>query len=245
MTNNMEIVIGPKGLQARMVKSGVTHVKAVALRDVAAKLNQGTSVNFGLLPVNTRTSNVVGNHYIVGTELPPLKIDINVTNADGRSSVVKKVALPASLFVFVLTKTGQIYKQAKAFVFALENDRIILPKDKLFKMPLPNIYNIGDNRENEICWGDKQRQYDLQSLASAEGLVKTFFAAYFNSDLFGTNKTSPKFPWDKISSAENVKEYFQLLAGEPEFKREWLTPCSAPYATYTTAIETIMSSLRV
>lgn len=241
----MELIFGEKTIQARIVKDGVTYVKPVPLKDVAAKLTIGASVDFGLLPPNSRTIKTVGPHHIVGVELCSGKYPITVTNrSTGRTTKLASVPLPAAFFVFVLTKHGKMFKQSSAYVFALANDRIILAKDKLYKFPTPNVYNASDDRENQICWGNEEDRYDLPSLAGAESLVRNFFNAPFNSDLFGAQKTSPKFPWDKVSSIDRADEYFKLLEDQGEFKTEWLAPTTAPFANYETAIDTITASLR-
>lgn len=239
----MELIFGERGLQARIVKGGNTYVKPVALKDVAAKLSNGISVDFGLLPPNSRTISTVGPHHIVGVELGSGRYTLTVAR-DGKQTKISNVPLPAAFFVFVLTKTGKMFRQTKAYLFALGNDRIVLAKDKLYKFPVPNIYNNADNAENQICWGGDNELYDLPSLAGAESLVRTFFNAPFNHDLFGTDKLDPKFPWGKVSKPDRIDEFFKLLSEQPEFKTDWLAPTIPVYANYTTAINTITASLR-
>lgn len=204
--------------QISVTKGGVKHTKTVDFGELISLMQAHAVHDFGLLPPNTRYLATAGNNFTIAVEVPPGTRTVHV---GGETNKVEGVQLPAALFVFQLVRRAGVYLPSQIYVYGLKGDRLLFSTDELFVYPLPNIHH----EDNRICWGKNSTDLKLKSLAGVEGLIRTFFTAPFNSDLFDTKKLSHTFPWNKVSSPGdyNVKRYFEYLA-ENGFDRDWLRP---------------------
>jgi len=240
-STDLHLIIKPSGpaiLQRE--KGGVKDNKPVELAEVIAELGSGQDVRPGPFPPNTRNWAMSGTTRVVAVELPPGKRDIlTIRKSDGSCSqmVVKGAALPAAMFFFVMRQEGKGVRMQLAHMFAMQNDRMIMDQDRLFHYPTPNVYT-NTEKITQICWGPGV-DGTMPNLLGIEGLIQQFMTSVFNTDLFGTDKTSEQFPWDKIDNYLYVDQYFQLLSKESVFKSEWLLPAPAGYETIQKAFETI------
>ena len=127
------ISIRPEGTQLQIERDGATLVKDVDLKELAGKLNTNLAEDSELLPPNCRQRIRVGNNVLLMIEVPSGKRCLNVF--DGHAvKQVKDVAMPAALVAISLIKSPEGFRQNQAHIFALENDRVIFTKDKLYQM---------------------------------------------------------------------------------------------------------------
>lgn len=211
-------------------RGGQKHCKNVDFGELMAAMQQHSVHDFGLLPSNTRHLSVSGNNYTIMIEVPPGLRTLRIDNR-GKEEIVEKVPLPSALFAFSLLFRDGGYWFNNAWVYALEYDRLMLSTDRLFAYPTPNIHP----EDNRICWGQNDTKTKMKSLAGVEELVRTFFAAASNADLFNTEKLDKaKFPWDKVKSHDGIYDipgYYKFLASNG-FNKEWLRPLKGDCETF-------------
>lgn len=234
----VDISITPEATQVSYNENGVKHLKNVDLQELITLLNSNAVFDFGLLPPNCRYISSNGNAITVAVELPPGKRDLTLKYVEGDkeiSSRMEAVHMPAAMFVFQILRKDSKFHIKDVHLFAMDNDRLFFSKDKMFVYPLPNVYGYGEFYK--ICWGRSvvAEHMIIKSLAGVEGMVNKFITDPFNSDLFGTQITSEKFPWNKLK-IKDVKGYFEILRND--FKSEWLRPAEKEFATFDTMIKT-------
>ena len=211
----MQIEIESDFCRISLEKNGVKKQKLVSLGDLMDELSAYRATNFGLLPRNLRIMESQGNFLLMGLEFPALckTIVVDEYRSGGTRDVeIKEVNLPAGvLFVKMIRNPGGVMRHADSFLFALKGKRgISFNTDRLYKYPTPNVYDNG-----RICWGAVEIE-EVTHLSSVEGLVGSFFANKFNSDLFSGKLTS-EFRGGRTS----VTSYFKSLTKEV-FQDEWL-----------------------
>lgn len=195
-------------------KNGLKRQKLVSLGDLMDELSAYRSTNFGLLPRNIRIMESQGNMLLMGLEFPKSQRDIKLSRYGFNEDVedlVEGVHLPAGiLFIKLLREPGGVLRHLDSFMYAIKGKRVSFSSDRLYRYPTPNIYDNG-----RICWGQVDID-DMTHLSSVEGLVNSFFANHFNSDLF-TGKVTSSFP-----GSTNAETYFADLTSIESFKDEWL-----------------------
>lgn len=236
---SLGITLDKNGTQLEHMKDGVRHCKIVDLGELIAVLQSHAVHDFGMLPANTRHIATSGNSVTIAVEVPPGKRDLTVapTKRGERMETIKGIPLPAALFVFNFIKREGRFMMNTSYLFAMEKDRLLFSNDNLYIYPLPNVYP----KDNRICWGDNEQGEGIKTLAAVEGLVKTYFNAPFNLDLFETTKFNKTFPWNKIRDTDgyySVKNYFNYLV-ENGFDKTWLKSAGAKHNDFNTAIRNI------
>jgi len=211
----MKIEIESDYCKISLEKNGVLKQKLVSLGDLMDELSAYRSTNFGLLPRNLRIMESQGNFLLMGLEFPELSKRITIDEYRERGSVdvvLEDVKLPAGIFfIKLIREPGGVLRHADSFMFALRGKRgVSFGSDRLYKYPTPNIYDNG-----RICWGEVDIP-EMSHLSAVEGLVGSFFANKFNSDLFSGKVTS------EFTGKTSVTSYFTKLSKEERFKEEWL-----------------------
>lgn len=227
---SLNIRMDDNGAQVSIDKNGTTHAKNVDFGELLAIMQSHAVYDFGLLPPNTRYLSTSGNNFTIAVEVPPGNRNLQVgPDHEVKKQTIEKVSLPAAIVIFQLIRRDGGYAPNSVYMYAIEGDRLLFSTDKLFVYPLPNIYH----EDNKICWGNNDPSQKIKSLAGVEGLIRTFFSAPFNNDLFDTKKLGMSFPWKKVGNADrgyDVVRYFEFLSQNP-FDRSWLRPLPSGGAT--------------
>jgi hypothetical protein len=217
--------------------TGNKQVKAIDLTDLVKVLSKDVSFDMGFLPIGTRYLGIRGDQIHVAMERPAGVYDVSFATGSN-VEVVGKAHLPAALFLFVLTKANDAYFVGNSYIFAMRQDNIMLGIDGLYQYPTPNVFP-----DARICWGQNEEAIkNFKSLAALNGVVRRFFTAPFNHDLFNTGHLSSKFPWSKVARADgegnSAKSYLKFLT-ENAFEGEWLVPQRESLRNFDSVIKAI------
>lgn len=216
MTESISISMNDKGAIVSYDNGSLSHKTPASVQDIHNILNQHNSVDFGLLPANTRFVKRNKNLTYVVIEIPERKYTINAFGTK-----VENVPLPPGLFHVRLIVDNSKYKfYGNGRIFAL-NGPLIKTDQLIYQYPTPNV-NLG----GEICWGhENKRPCDIyyQSLAALEGAINTFYTSMFNDHLFIYELLSKSFNWGDKVPGRNVPWYFKKLAEFERFPQDWIT----------------------
>lgn len=214
----------------------VCYSKSVDLAEVVGLLSTNVSQDFGLLPQGCRYLTQKGNYTRLAMEVPSQVLTLTYND-----QTINTVSIPPALFLFTVAKKPEGYSVIYSKLFAMRNENIILSTDALYHYPLPNVYD-----DNRICWGNNAAAIKgLKSLAALGGLVRRFFSAPFNQDLFNTKCLSSEFPWGEIEKKTDylALNYMRYLS-KNTFSKSWLKPVADEnYNTFTKAIKSFQNGV--
>ena len=216
--------------------NNVKSSKSVDLAEIVAALSSNVSQDYGLLPQGCRHLTQKGNFTRLALEVPSQVLTLAYNDQS-----VNTVSIPPALFLFTVAKKPEGFNVIYSKVFAMRNESVILSTDALFTYPLPNIYE-----DNRICWGNNaSATKGLKSLAALGGLVRRFFSAPFNQDLFNTRCLNVEFPWGELDKKTEylALNYFKYLS-KNTFNKSWLKPIQDDnYNTVTKAIKSFQNGV--
>ncbi len=196
--------------------TGVKHTKSVDLSDFIRAVSTNVAFDMGFLPAGTRYLGVKGDQTQIAVERPAASYDVCFGNT---STQLGKAHLPAALFLFTLTKANDAYFVNDTRIFALKQDNVMLAIDPLYQYPTPNVYE-----DSRVCWGyNEEAIKNFKNLSALNGVVRRFFTAPFNHDLFRTRCVSGEFPWSNVGGDHTAADYLKFLTNQP-FKPDWLVP---------------------
>jgi hypothetical protein len=156
--------------------AGMRHTKSVDLSDFVRIVSTNVAFDMGFLPIGTRYLGVKGDQTQIAVERPAAQYDVSF----GSGTQIGKAHLPAALMLFTLTKANEAYFVSDSRIFALKQDNVMLSIDGLYHYPTPNVYE-----DARICWGQNEEVIkNFKNLSALNGVVRRFFTAPFNNDLF-------------------------------------------------------------
>ncbi len=209
--------------------NGITHTKSIDFSDFIRAVSGSVAFDMGFLPIGTRYLGIKGDQTHVAVERPAASYDVSF----GNGTAVGKVNLPAALMLFTLTKANDAYFVADTRIFALKQDNVMLNIDALYQYPTPNVFE-----DARVCWGqNEEATKNLRTLSALNGVVRRFFTAPFNNDLFRNQHVSKDFPWDSVAGDRTPLEYLKFLTQQP-FKPQWLVPHHI-YTTFDNATKSV------